>query len=387
MSTPDENHSPAGALSAGATSPLSRLSNLGQSVWVDFLSRQSIRAGELERLIGRDSVVGATSNPTIFQKAMSSGQAYGEQRSELRSQGVSDPRTLFWALAEQDIREACDLFMETFQSTFGRDGYVSLEVDPRNAYDTLATYTEAMRLHAAVDRPNLMVKVPATTPGLAAFEDLIAMGRSVNVTLIFSLRRHADTAEAYLRGLERLVADGGDPSRVASVASFFLSRIDTEADRRLSELGAPERLRGRLAIASAKLAHHHYTRTFSGPRWEALAGAGATPQRLLWASTSTKDRAYPDVMYVEELIGADTISTMPLETIRAYQDHGRPRPTLQGGLQEARRHLQELAAAGVDYDSVTDALELEGVQIFADSFDELIRGLQGSGQERPLASV
>ena len=318
---------------------------------------------------------------------MSSGQAYGEQRSELRSQGVSDPRTLFWALAEQDIREACDLFMETFQSTFGRDGYVSLEVDPRNAYDTLATYTEAMRLHAAVDRPNLMVKVPATTPGLAAFEDLIAMGRSVNVTLIFSLRRHADTAEAYLRGLERLVADGGDPSRVASVASFFLSRIDTEADRRLSELGAPERLRGRLAIASAKLAHHHYTRTFSGPRWEALAGAGATPQRLLWASTSTKDRAYPDVMYVEELIGADTISTMPLETIRAYQDHGRPRPTLQGGLQEARRHLQELAAAGVDYDSVTDALELEGVQIFADSFDELIRGLQGSGQERPLASV
>ncbi len=366
--------------------PLTRLSFLGQSVWVDFLSRRAIRGGELAELISRDSVVGATSNPTIFRQAMSSADDYAPQREQLAGEGVSDPRTIFWELAEQDVREACDLFMGTYRETLGRDGYVSLEVDPSNAYDTLATYTEAMRLHAAVDRPNLMVKVPATTPGLAALEDLIAMGRSVNVTLIFSPRRHADTVEAYLRGLERLVADGGDPSAVASVASFFLSRIDTEADRRLAAVGGPARLRGGLGLASAKLAHHHYTRAFSGPRWDALARAGATPQRLLWASTSTKDPAYPDLMYVEGLIGADTVNTMTTDTIRAYQDHGRPRPTLRDGAADARRFLDELAGAGVDHEELTDTLEREGVELFAESFSEAIRSLQDS-PERPLATA
>lgn len=373
--TPDDprrSELPAPALAR----PLARLSALGQSVWVDFLSREALSGGEIARLIAQDSVVGATSNPTIFQQAMSRAGGYGEQRLALAADGVSDPRTIFWQLAERDIAAACDLFAPTWRASGGRDGYVSLEVDPRHAYDTLATYTEAMRIRAAVDRPNLMVKVPATTPGLAAVEDLIAAGRSVNVTLVFSLRRYADTAESYLRGLERLVADGGDPSSVASVASFFISRIDAAADERLQALGADERLRGRLGVANAKLAYEHYTRTFSGPRWETLADAGASPQRLLWASTATKNPAYPDTMYVEELIGPDTVSTMPEDLIRAFQDHGRPRPGLRSGLPEARRLLDELAFVGVDYDELTDVLEREGVRKFADSFDSLMESLR-----------
>ena len=214
-------------------SPLHRLSALGQSVWIDFLSREAIRGGHLQKLIDEDSVVGATSNPTIFEKAMASGNAYDEQLREL---GTSDVEEAFWALAEQDIREACDLFRPIWDGGLGRDGYVSLEVDPRLAYDSLATFNEAIRLHKAVDQPNLLVKIPATKPGLAAIEDVIAKGHSINITLIFSLGRYAEVAESYIRGLERLVAEGGDPSKVASVASFFVSRIDTEADRRLEEV-------------------------------------------------------------------------------------------------------------------------------------------------------
>jgi transaldolase len=258
----------------------------------------------------------------------------------------------------------------------GRDGYVSLEVDPRLAYDTLETFREAIRLHEAVDRPNLMVKIPATRPGLGAIEDAIAKGRSINITLIFSLRRYAEVAESYLRGIERLVAEGGDPRKVASVASFFVSRIDTEADRRLDEIGGHDELKGKLATANAKLAYAHYLEAFSGPRWEFLAGKGATPQRVLWASTSTKNPAYPDVMYVEELIGPDTVDTMPEETIKAYQDHGNPEVRLDKGLEEAHRVFDELAKAGIDYDDVTDTLEREGVEKFADSFDELMNALR-----------
>jgi transaldolase len=360
---------------ADAHTPLQRLSALGQSVWVDFLSRESIRGGHLQELIDEDSVVGATSNPTIFQKAMSAGDAYDEQIHELAAAGADIAET-FWALAQQDITDACERFRAVWDGGQGRDGYVSLEVDPRLAYDTLETFREAMRLHESVERPNLMVKIPATKPGLAAIEDVIAKGRSINVTLIFSLRRYAEVAESYIRGLERLIAEGGDPKKVASVASFFVSRIDTEADRRLDEIGGADELKGRLAIANARLAYDHYLDAFAGPRWEYLAGKGATPQRVLWASTSTKNPAYADTMYVEELIGSDTVNTMPEETIEAYQDHGRPEPRLRNGLAEARELLGQLARVGVDYDDLTDTLEREGVEKFADSFDELMASLE-----------
>jgi transaldolase len=353
--------------------PLQRLSALGQSVWIDYLSRESIRGGHLQELIDDYAVVGATSNPTILQKAMSSGDAYDEQLNELA--GTLDVDGAFWALAVQDIKDACDVFRPVWERTARRDGYVSLEVDPRLAYDTLETFREAMRLHTEVDRPNLLVKIPATKPGLAAIEDVIAKGRSINVTLIFSLRRYAEVAESYIRGLERLIAEGGDPSKVASVASFFVSRIDTEADRRLQELGGRDELLGKLAIANAKLAYCHYQQTFAGPRWEFLAGKGATPQRVLWASTSTKNPSYPDTIYVEELIGPDTVNTMPEETVMAYQDHGEPEPRLMSGLEDAERTFAELARAGVDYDDITDTLEREGVAKFADSFDELMAAL------------
>src|ERR1700691_4769427 len=361
-------------------SPLQSLSALGQSVWIDFLSRESIREGHLKRLIEEDSVVGATSNPTIFQKAMTAGNAYDEQLRKEAGRG-SNTKETFWALAERDIKDACDLFREVWDGGAGRDGYVSLEVDPGLAYDTLATFREAIRLHETVERPNLMVKIPATKPGLAAIEEVIAKGRSINVTLIFSLRRYAEVAESYVRGLERLVAAGGEPRAVASVASFFVSRIDTEADRRLEELEAAhpgdglEGLEGKLAVANARLAYQHYKQVFRGPRWEYLAGKGATPQRVLWASTSTKNPDYPDTLYVDDLIGPDTVNTMPEETIRAYQDHGRPEPRLEQNLDGARGLLGELAAAGVDYEDLTDTLEREGGEKFSAAFDELIAAL------------
>jgi transaldolase len=363
--------------------PLQILSELGQSVWVDFLSRDSIHGGHLKELIDDYAVVGATSNPTILQKAMTAGEAYDEQMSKLAAEGASVDDT-FWALAQQDIQDACDVFGPVWEDSGHRDGYVSLEVDPRLAYDTLETYREAIRLHQEVDRPNLMVKIPATKPGLAAIEDVIAKGRSINVTLIFSLARYREVAESYVRGLERLVAEGGDPRKVASVASFFVSRIDTEADKRLQALGN-EQLRGKLAIANAKLAYAHFLEVFSGPRWEYLLGKGATPQRVLWASTSTKNPAYPDVLYVEELLGPDTVDTMPEETIVAYQDHGQPRARLTEGLDDAKRVFDDLAQAGVDYDDVTETLEREGVEKFAESFSELLAAL-GEKQEAVVAA-
>ena len=357
-----------------ALPPLQRLSALGQSVWVDFLSRDSIRGGHLQELLDDHAVVGATSNPTIFQKAMTSGSAYDEQLHELAAQG-SDVAETFWALAERDIKDACDLFRPVWEGSGRRDGYVSLEVDPRLAYDTLETYREAIRLHSTLDRPNLMVKIPATKPGLAAVEDVIAKGHSINVTLIFSLSRYAEVAESYLRGIERLVAEGGDPSRGASVASFFVSRIDTEGDRRLDEIGGHDELKGSLAIANAKLAYRRYREAFAGPRWEFLASKGATPQRVLWASTSTKNPSYPDTIYVEELIGPDTVNTMPEETIKAYQDHGSPQVRLESDLEGAQRLFDELERAGVDYADLTDTLEREGVEKFAESFDRLLEAL------------
>lgn len=356
-------------------SPLQRLSALGQSVWVDFLSRPLIHGGGLQELIEDDAIVGATSNPTILEKAMTSGDAYDAQMRELAAQGL-DVKECFWRMAQRDIADACDVFAPVWKASNGRDGYVSLEVDPTLAYDGLESFREAMRLHAEVDKPNLMVKIPATRPGLAAIEDVIAEGRSVNVTLIFGLRRYAEVVESYVRGIERLIAGGGSPAPVASVASFFVSRIDTEADRRLQELGADPRLQGRLAIDNARLAYKHWEEVFKGPRWEYLASKGATPQRLLWASTSTKNPDYPDTLYVEQLIGPDTVNTMPEETIAAYQDHGAPTPTLRKGLADAEALLGELAQAGVDYEDVTQTLEREGVQKFSESFTQLLEGLK-----------
>ncbi len=364
-----------------AETRLQQVSELGQSVWLDFLSRQLLQSGELERMMRDDAISGVTSNPTIFQKAISAGDAYDDQLREL-FETEDDPKELFIALASQDVGDACDLLRRVWdEGCRGCDGYVSIEVDPGLAHDTEATIAEAVRLHDSIERPNLYVKIPATTEALPAIEEMIARGRSINVTLIFSLERYSEVAEAYLRGLERLVAAGGDPSDVASVASFFVSRVDTETDRRLDEIGGHDHLKGKLAIANAKLAYQRYKEIFSGERWEALEAKGAVPQRCLWASTSTKNPAYRDVIYVEELIGPKTVNTMPEETIRAFQDHGRVEPTLEQGLDEAKQVFEDLARAGVDYDDVVETLEREGVEKFADSFDELLEGIRATSRE------
>jgi len=365
-------------------SRLGELSEQGVSVWIDSLSRGMLETGELERLLKEDAVVGVTSNPTIFQKAMADGNRYDEQLREVMKH-EDDPTDIFLRLAIEDIKDACDFLRQVWDEGGGQNGYVSLEVEPGLAYDREHTLEQAMRLHEEVDRPNLFVKIPATVPGLGAIEDCIAQGKSINVTLIFSLQRYQAVVEAYVHGLERLVEAGGDPSIVASVASFFVSRVDTEADRRLEEKGN-QALQGKLAIANAKLAYQHYLESFSGPRWEALATRGATPQRCLWASTSTKNPAYRDVIYVEELIGRDTVNTMPAETIAAFQDHGEVRgETLLEGIEEARALLDELRRAGVDYDDVVDTLEREGVQKFADSFEELLDGIRAKRAELAAA--
>ena len=356
-------------------SRLHQLSELGQSVWIDSLSREWLWTGELKRLMDEDAVVGVTSNPTIFQKAMAEGEWYDEQLREALAE-TDDLTEVFFRLAFDDIREACDLMKQVWDVSEGQDGYVSLEVDPNLAYDTKGTIEQAQRFHDEIQRDNLYVKIPATEPGLPAIEEMIARGKSINVTLIFSLERYSAVAEAYVRGLERLVESGGDPTKVTSVASFFVSRVDTEADRRLDELGGHDHLKGKLAIANAKLAYRRYKEIFSGSRWDALVPHRASAQRCLWASTSTKDPDYRDVMYVEELIGPKTVNTMPRETIEAFQDHGEVRGvTIEEGLDEAEALFAELAAAGVDYDDVSRVLEEEGVQKFADSFGELVEGI------------
>jgi len=363
-------------------SNLHKLSALGQSVWIDYLSRDMLQTGELERMMREDAVVGVTSNPTIFQKAISQGNRYDDQLKEILESGETDPKEIFLQLSSHDIADACDLLRKVWDQGKGLDGYVSWEVDPTLAYDRDATIAEAKRLHEWIERQNLYVKIPATEPGIAAIEEMIASGRNINVTLIFSLERHKEVMEAYIRGLERLVEDGGDPSTVHSVASFFVSRVDTETDKRLEAIGGDAlQLRGKLGVANAKLAYQNYLATFSGSRWEALAAKGATKQRCLWASTSTKNPEYRDVLYVEELIGPETVDTMPEETIRAFQDHGNVAETLTQRVDEARKLFDDLRQAGIDYDDVTDTLEREGVQKFSDSFDELLDGIQSKRGE------
>jgi transaldolase len=356
-------------------SRLHELDARGQAVWFDTLSRQLLESGDLKRMMGEDAVTGVTSNPTIFQKALAEGDAYDEQLRACLDE-LDDPKEIFFRLALEDIRGAADTLRDVWDEGKGLRGWVSMEVDPYLAYDTESTFEQAMWIHEEVDRPNLYVKIPATKAGLPAIEDCIAKGRSINITLIFSLERYRAVVEAYLRGLERLVAAGGDPRKVASVASFFVSRVDTEADRRLEELGNTKLL-GKLAVANAKLAYRHFESAFSGPRWEFLAGKGASKQWCLWASTSTKNPAYRDVLYVEELIAPDTVNTMPLETIEAFQDHGHVRgDTVLEGVDEAERLLEDLRDAGVDYDDVVETLEEEGIRKFTDSFDELIDGIR-----------
>src|SRR5438132_2350089 len=343
-----------------AKSRLHELSELGQSLWIDYLSRDLLESGELARMMDEDAVTGVTSNPTIFQKAISQGTAYDEQLKELLD-SEHDPKEIFIALASRDITAACDLMRSVWDDGAGLRGYVSMEVDPTLAYETEETFEQAKRFHGLIDRPNLYVKIPATKPGLPAIEDMIAAGKSINVTLIFSLERHAEVMEAYIRGLERLVAAGGDPRPVSSVASYFVSRVDTEADRRLEEIGGHDDLKGKLGVANAKLAYAQWQEIFAGERWEFLESKGASKQWCLWASTSTKNPAYSDVLYVENLIGPDTINTMPEETIEAFQDHGTVALTLEQGLDDAKRVFEGLEQAGVDYAAVGRTLAEGGV--------------------------
>jgi transaldolase len=365
-----------------AKSRLHELTERGQSVWFDTLSRDLVRSGELKRMMEEDAVTGVTSNPTIFQKALSSGDAYDDDLRELLGK-TDDPSEIFFSLALQDIRDACDVLKPAYDASNGVDGYVSMEVEPGIAYDTERTFEQARWIAQEVDRPNLYVKIPATMPGLPAIEDCTAHGTSINITLIFSLERYKAVVEAYIRGIERLVAGGGDPAKVVSVASFFVSRVDTEADKRLE---SHPQLQGKLAIANAKLAYQHYLEAFSGPRWEFLEGKGAHKQRCLWASTSTKNPAYRDVIYVEELVGPETVNTMPLETIEAFQDHGEVRgDTVLEGIDEARELLVKLEEAGVSYDDVVETLEQEGVQKFADSFEQIVESIRAKRGARAAA--
>jgi transaldolase len=358
---------------------LHRLREHGQSPWLDFITRRYLEDGELAEMI-RNGIVGITSNPTIFQKAIADDELYDEQLQRLAGDNV-DPYEAFIQIAREDIRSACDQLAEIYAAPARdgiRDGWVSLEVDPRLAHDTERTLAEARRLHELVERPNLMVKIPGTQEGLGAIESAIALGIPINVTLLFSLQRHRQAAEAYVRGLQRLHAAGGELSSVASVASFFVSRVDTEADRRLDEIGGHDDLKGKLAIANAKLAYQTYREVFSGLEWEELASAGATPQRCLWASTSTKNPAYRDVIYVEQLIGPETVNTLPPETIKAFEDHGEVARTLDDDVDRAKRTLHAVSDAGVDYEDVVATLEREGVKKFADSFDELTESVASS---------
>lgn len=354
-----------------ANNPLKELNNFGQSVWLDYIRRDFVTGGGLAKLILEDGVTGLTSNPAIFEKAIGGGNEYAPAIRELKRQGC-DAMALYEALAIEDIRGAADLLQPVFKAGGGRDGYVSLEVSPYLARDTAATVSEAHRLWHAVARPNLMIKVPATAEGLPAIEALIAEDINVNVTLLFARQMYEQVAEHYIAGLERRAAAGGELGHIASVASFFVSRIDSAADPLL-----PEPLRGKIAIANAKLAYASYERIFSGTRWEALAAKGAQPQRLLWASTGTKNPAYRDVMYVEELIGSNTVNTLPPATLDAFRDHGRCRASLHEDV-GASAILSAAAAAGVSLEAVTDKLLEDGVKLFADAFDKLLKAVEAA---------
>ncbi|MGH9115099.1 MAG: transaldolase [Acidimicrobiales bacterium] len=345
----------------------------GQSPWIDNLNRPSLRDGGLQRLVD-GGVRGVTSNPTIFQKAMTGSDAYDEQFKSLIARDTVE--AAFWDMAVADVTEACGVLRPVHDASGGADGFVSLEVSPAIASDTAQTVAAARSLHERIALPNLMVKIPATPAGVPAIQAMISEGRNINVTLIFSLSRYAEVIEAYLRGLEALGPAGGDLSRVHSVASFFVSRVDTEVDRRLQAVGdAAAGLAGKAAVAQARLAYKLFDGRFSGPRWEALAARGAHPQRQLWASTSTKNPAYPDLLYVDNLIGPHTVNTMPDKTIAAFEDHGTVARTVDSDHEAAQAELDRLAGAGVDMSDVSKVLEDEGVASFTKSYEELLQAL------------
>jgi len=355
------------------TNPIARLNDFGQSPWYDNITRDLVRSGGLERMVREDGIRGVTSNPTIFEKAMAGGDHYDEQLRELIGDGASID-TAFWELVIADIGAAADVLRRVHDAARGGDGFVSVEVAPDRAHETEATIEQVRWLHDRLRRPNILVKIPGTKEGLSAIEESIAAGISVNVTLIFSLVRHGEVIDAYMSGLERLVAAGGDPSSVASVASFFVSRVDTEVDRRLPSTSP---LRGRAAVANAKLAYELFRERFSGDRWDALSASGARLQRPLWASTSTKNPDYSDTLYVDELVGPDTVNTLAQASIDALSDHGDPQPdTVTRDVDGAREMLAELAEAGVDYDDVTATLEREGVASFAASYQDCLDTLE-----------
>jgi transaldolase len=361
---------------------LKQLHDAGQSIWLDFIDRTLLRSGELARRIERESLTGMTSNPTIFEKALAEGHAYDSQLS-----GAS-PDLSAWDLFElvetDDVRAACDIFLPVHERSRGADGYVSIEVSPGSAHSVDETIVEARRLWAAVDRPNVMIKVPGTAEGAAAARRLLADGINVNITLLFSVTAYADIIESYLAALEERAGRGLPLSTLASVASFFVSRVDTETEKRLDALVAanPSRadeaktFRGRVAVANAKLAYALFRERFSGARWEALAARGARVQRPLWASTSTKNPAYRDVMYVEDLIGPDTVNTMPPATITAFADHGAVERTVDAHVDEERALIARLEALGIPLRDITDTLLRDGLASFAKSFDSLIAGLE-----------
>ena len=367
---------------AMSESRLHEVSTLGQSIWYDNIQRRLITSGDLQRLIDEDAVVGVTSNPTIFEKAIDGSTDYDDQLKELVSQGVTDPKQIFDALSIQDIQAAADLFRPVYDRTNGVDGYISIEVAPTYANDTRATISEARRLHKLVDRPNILIKIPATSAGLPAIEEMIYEGVNINITLIFALSVYEQVAEAYIRGLEHRLREGLPVTNIASVASFFVSRVDTLVDKQLDEKIAQESdparqqemrdLQGKAAIANARLAYQKYQEIFHGDRFANLREKGAAPQRCLWASTSTKNPAYRDVLYVEELIGPETVDTMPPQTIVAFQDHGVAQVTLDQDIANQHEIMDRLKAAGINMAAVTKQLEVDGVASFTDSYNELL---------------
>jgi transaldolase len=353
----------------------------GQSPWLDNLKRGYITSGQLQQMVA-DGIRGLTSNPTIFAKAIEGSADYDEQFRTLAKSGDS-VEDAYWAMVVADIAAACDILRPVHDESGGEDGFVSIEVAPAIALETSKTIEAARGLHERIDQPNLYVKIPGTAAGIPAVRQMISEGRSTNITLLFSLDRYDEVIEAYLSGLETLAESGGDLSKVRSVASFFVSRVDTEVDRRLEKIGTPEAMsmRGKAAVAQAQLAYQLFLERFSGDRWSALEANGANLQRPLWASTSTKNPEYPDTLYIDTLIGPDTVNTMPDQTIEAFEDHGTVSRTVDADPDAARKVLDDLAAVGVDMDDVGRVLEDEGVATFAKSFDELITALETKSAE------
>jgi transaldolase/glucose-6-phosphate isomerase len=370
-----------------AVNPLKTLLKFGQSLWLDYIRRDLLTGGELKRMIAEDGLRGMTSNPAIFEKAIVGSTDYDDILAKLKNRPDLDAQARYEAIAIRDIQDAADLLRPVYDESQRRDGYVSLEVSPYLARDTQGTLEEARRLWKTVNRPNVMIKVPGTAEGVPAFEQLVSEGININVTLLFSQKVYQNVAEAYVRGLNKYVAGGGtDVGRIASVASFFISRIDNSVDAQISaKLKAAKNpqeeqklksLLGKVAIANGKLAYQRYLTIFSGAGWDGLRARGAQTQRVLWASTSTKNPAYPDILYVTELIGPDTVNTMPPATVDAFRDHGHPRETLTEDIPAAEKVMQDLASSGISIDKVTDDLTNDGVRLFQEAFDKLLAAIE-----------